>query len=203
MIELNSRAKAVGSLSPCHSVLGDTTSRASRRRWPQPRSTQTALFGCSQPSSASGAALSSTVPAGSCTGSVPIATATRKCVVAFADEEVSGLDPPGAAVVRGEDLVLPQLPAQLQGRFGQVQGGLRVLLLEFDRVRAPARGDRAATVRAARCQPSEKPWFSAASSVHGSGTRAPSRQTPPRAHIGSTRASTGTSTSGSPSSWPW
>jgi hypothetical protein len=37
----------------------------------QSGSTQAALFGCRQPSSASGAALSSTVPAGSRTGLVP------------------------------------------------------------------------------------------------------------------------------------
>ncbi len=52
--------------------------RSPGRRSTQSRSTQAALFGCSQPSSASGAALSSTVPAGSCTGSAPIATATKK-----------------------------------------------------------------------------------------------------------------------------
>ncbi|AOT03645.1 hypothetical protein ASPU41_10200 [Arthrobacter sp. U41] len=61
---------------------------------------------------------------------------------AFADQQVPCLDPPGAAVVRAEDLVLPQQPAQFQRLGDQRQPGLRVLLLAFDRVRAPARGLR-------------------------------------------------------------
>jgi hypothetical protein len=108
---------------------------------PSAWSTHAALFGCSRPSSVSGAALSSTDPAGSCTGSVPIATATKKSAL-FADQHVAGLHAPGAAVVRAEDLRLPQQPAQLQSLGHQRQRGLRVLLLAFERLRAAALGLR-------------------------------------------------------------
>ena len=143
-MELNSRFKAVQRV-PFESMplsLGDTTSQAAPRRWLQPRSTHTALFGCSQPSSASGAALSSTDPAGSCTGSVPIATATKK------------------SALRSQISRFPASTRQVPPSFGpktsffhssrrsssalvtSASDGLRVLLLEFDRVRAPALGLR-------------------------------------------------------------
>ena len=168
---------------------------------PQPRSTQAALFGCSQPSSASGAALSSTVPAGSCTGSVPIATATRKC--AFRSQ---------MSRFPASTRQVPPSSAVKTSFFHNCRRSSSAALVRFRAdcgsccCRSTAWVPQSAGTGShgsAAGSPSEKPWFSAASSVQGSGTRAPSRQTPPRAHIGSTRASTGTSTSGSPSSWPW
>ena len=151
----------------------------------------------------SGAALSSTVPAGSLTGSVPIATATRKFALRSQTSRFPASTrqvPPSSAVKTSFFHSCRRSSSAALVRFRAESGSCSCRSIG---VACPSPRGCGSHGSAVRSQPSEKPWFSAASSVHGSGTRAPSRQTPPRAHIGSTRASTGTSTSGSPSSWPW
>ena len=96
-----------------------------------------------------------------------------------------------------------ELPLQLEGfrhpLGGQADVALEVTALLFAELFEPAPEPAAEGAAPG----GEKPNDPAGSDRHGTGTRHPSREMPLRAHIGSCRAPSGTSASGSPSSCPW